>query len=351
MRFLKIAFALLALGISGAALADYAITPGAGSTVLAFVCQTTKICPAHVLIDSTGTEKGTTTNPVSITETDPVDQFPGVSAPLARGIQGVSGGVPIADLDAGNIAIGNGSGTCASACNGTALWTLDTSGFSAVTIQTTSAGTGATITFQGSNDNATWVTIVCSTSPTSAPTNSQYVTTNAVVATVSCPATMRYMRGEFTAYTSGTRTDFWVARKAANSQTQTVTIGGTATIPQYINPYSASSGPGTPISGNATGSTGAVVGTLAGTSGKTTYICGFNVSAIGGTAAIGPVTVAGLIGASQVYQLTSTAAGLQLAQSFFPCHPASAQNTAITITTTADGTATAVDVNSWGFQQ
>ncbi len=82
----------------------------------------------------------------------------------------------------------------------------------------------------------------------------------------------------------------------------------------------------------------------------TTYICGFNVSAIGGTAAIGPITVAGLIGSSQVYQLTSTAAGVQLTQNFNPCIPASAVNTSITITTTADGTATAVDVNSWGYR-
>jgi hypothetical protein len=107
----------------------------------------------------------------------------------------------------------------------------------------------------------------------------------------------------------------------------------------------------TPITGNGTGSTGAVVGTLAAAATKFTYICGFNVSAIGGTAAIGPVTVAGLTGSSQVYQLTSTAAGVQLSQSFAPCIPSSAVNTAITVTTTADGTATAVDVNSWGFQQ
>jgi len=108
----------------------------------------------------------------------------------------------------------------------------------------------------------------------------------------------------------------------------------------------------TPITGNAAGTTGAVVGTLAAASGKFTYICGFNVSAIGGTAAIGPITVAGLIGSSQVYQLNSTAAaGQPLTQNFFPCIPSSAVNTAITITTTADGTATAVDVNSWGYQQ
>lgn len=108
---------------------------------------------------------------------------------------------------------------------------------------------------------------------------------------------------------------------------------------------------GTPITGNATGSTGAVVGTLAAAVGKTTYICGFDVSAIGGTAAVGPVTIAGLTGSSMVYQLSSTAAGVTLQKTFTPCIPASAQNTAVTITTTADGTATAVDVNSWGYQQ
>lgn len=105
-----------------------------------------------------------------------------------------------------------------------------------------------------------------------------------------------------------------------------------------------------PEGGNATGTTGAVVGTLAASAGKTTYICGFDVSGIGGTAAIGPITVAGTITASQVYQLASTAGGVTFGMTFSPCIPASAVNTTITVTTTADGTATAVDVNSWGFQ-
>lgn len=107
----------------------------------------------------------------------------------------------------------------------------------------------------------------------------------------------------------------------------------------------------TPIGGNATGTTGAVVGTLAGVMSKTTYICGFNVSAIGGTAAVGPITVAGLITSSQVYELASTASGNQLSEHMYPCIPASAVNTAITITTTADASASAVAVNSWGYQQ
>ena len=107
----------------------------------------------------------------------------------------------------------------------------------------------------------------------------------------------------------------------------------------------------TPITGNAAGTTGAVVGTLAAAAAKTTYICGVDVSAIGGTAAIGPITVAGLVTSSMVYQLASSATGVTLNKTYTPCIPASAVNTAITITTTADGTASAVNVNSWGYQQ
>jgi hypothetical protein len=114
-------------------------------------------------------------------------------------------------------------------------------------------------------------------------------------------------------------------------------------ISQY--PYGA-----IPITGNGAGTTGAVVGTLAAAAGRTTYICGFNVSAIGGTAVVGPVTVAGLVGSSMVFQLSSLAAGANFSQAFVPAIPASAANTAITITTTGDGSASAVDVNSWGYQ-
>lgn len=107
-----------------------------------------------------------------------------------------------------------------------------------------------------------------------------------------------------------------------------------------------------PTIGVGTGSTGAVVGTLAGTAGRTTYICGFDVSAIGGTAAVGPIVIAGLNGGSLTYQGSSSATGgIVVREVFNPCIPASAVNTAITTTTTAASGANAVDVNSWGFQQ
>lgn len=122
-----------------------------------------------------------------------------------------------------------------------------------------------------------------------------------------------------------------------------------------ISPNSASPdqypGNSTPIAGNSTGSTGAVVGTLTAVAGRKNYLCGFTVSAIGGTAAVGPITVAGLNGGSMLFEMSSSAAGVTLQQAFSPCIPASANNTAITVTTTADGTATAVDVNTWGFRK
>jgi hypothetical protein len=128
---------------------------------------------------------------------------------------------------------------------------------------------------------------------------------------------------------------------------------GANCVPVVLIPATGSSGGyptgATPIQGNATGTTGAVVGSLAGVAGKTTYICGFAVSAVG-SGAVGPITIANTITASQVYQFTATATGGALTQGFTPCIPASAANTAITTTTTADGTATAVDVNSWGYQ-
>lgn len=134
---------------------------------------------------------------------------------------------------------------------------------------------------------------------------------------------------------------------SAGAQPRSVTVTG-GPVPVAPSAYP----PGAiPITGNATGTTGAVVGTLAAKTGATTYLCWLDVSALGGTATVGPITVAGVVGSSIVYQFSSTAAGATLSRTFTPCIPASAVNTAITITTTADGTATNVDVNSGGYQQ
>lgn len=134
----------------------------------------------------------------------------------------------------------------------------------------------------------------------------------------------------------------------AEGVTNCIGVGTTTPLPIASSGYASGT---TALTGNAAGTTGAVAGTLAAATGKTTYICGFNVSSIGGTAATGPITIAGLTGSSMVYQLTSSATGTSVGQTFTPCIPASTTNTAITITTTANGTASAVNVNSWGYRQ
>lgn len=69
-RIIAYGFATFLAFVSGIAVADYTIldSTGATKTVLSFVCATTKICTAHVLIKSDGTEIGTASAPV---RTDP----------------------------------------------------------------------------------------------------------------------------------------------------------------------------------------------------------------------------------------------------------------------------------------
>ena len=102
------------------------------------------------------------------------------------------------------------------------------------------------------------------------------------------------------------------------------------------------------VVGAGTGTTGAVTATLAGVTGKTTYICGVQVSSTGSGASAVTVTPLGTGVATFTYQLTAPG---NFSMLYNPCVPANAQNTAITVTSGANGTATAVDVNAWGYQQ
>lgn len=107
-----------------------------------------------------------------------------------------------------------------------------------------------------------------------------------------------------------------------------------------------------PLTATATGTTAATVATLAGTSGKTTFICGFTISADATTAVAGAATVVGTISGSLNYIQNvgaATAAGV-LTQTFNPCIPASATNTPIVITSAAAGIAGNTSVNGWGYQ-
>lgn len=115
--------------------------------------------------------------------------------------------------------------------------------------------------------------------------------------------------------------------------------------------------PGTPItatSGNIVNNV--AVATLAGTSGKTTYITGFQCTSSGATAGlVGDIAVANTISGSLFYVVAFPASTTTLATpiivDFGHGVPASAANTAITVTMPAAGSGNTDEVcNAEGYQ-
>jgi hypothetical protein len=62
--------------------------------------------------------------------------------------------------------------------------------------------------------------------------------------------------------------------------------------------------------------------------------------------------VTGATGGTLTWEVQNTApVATQFAQTFNPCLPGSAQNTAVTVTSPATADASTVAVNAWGYQQ
>lgn len=115
--------------------------------------------------------------------------------------------------------------------------------------------------------------------------------------------------------------------------------------------------PGTPLSASSGQvANGSAVATLAGAAGLTTYITGFQCTALGATGALGvDVTVAGLLGGTATYTFLFPAGVAALATPLivtFPQPlPASAVNTSIVVTLGASGAGgTKANVNAQGFR-
>lgn len=117
----------------------------------------------------------------------------------------------------------------------------------------------------------------------------------------------------------------------------------------FISPYPSGA---TPITGSTIGTTAATVATLAGAAAKTTYLCGFTITADATAALAGAATVAGTISGSLNYiqSVGAATSAQQLTQTFQPPIPASAVNTAITVTSAAAGTGGNTAVTAWGYQ-
>lgn len=122
----------------------------------------------------------------------------------------------------------------------------------------------------------------------------------------------------------------------------------------FVNPYANGATPITATSGNVANAT--ATATLAGTSGKTTYITGFQVTGSGATLGLPViVTVTNLVSGTNSY-IYSAVAGVLLENSelvitFNPAVPASAANTSIVVSCPALGMGNTNNVvNAQGYQ-
>jgi hypothetical protein len=110
----------------------------------------------------------------------------------------------------------------------------------------------------------------------------------------------------------------------------------------------------TPITVSATGTTAATTATLAAsTIGQNTYLCGFSIRANATAAANVQASVTGIIGGTMTYQQWVGALASNIGvveETFTPCEPSSAANTAIAVASGAAGSGGNVTVNVWGYQ-
>lgn len=166
----------------------------------------------------------------------------------------------------------------------------------------------------------------------------------------------RYFRIRISNYTSGSYSVYINGRAgSATRATQPVmagqdgtwTVGINTAIPSGATSISASSG----VVSNAT-----ATATLAGASGKTTYITGFSITASGATAAsvVAP-TVTNLIGGTATYTFVAIAGATNacpaLIVNLTTPVPANATNTSIVVSCPALGAGnTNCTVNAFGFQ-
>lgn len=138
-----------------------------------------------------------------------------------------------------------------------------------------------------------------------------------------------------------------------NGQVQLCTNASSLAVPCQNGTTAAGYPAGaTPIVAVGAGSTASVAAAIAGASGKTSYICGFQISSLGGTATSGPVTMTN-VSATMTFQLgvnSGTATATNFTQTFSPCLPSTTVNTTITVATTANASGTAVDVQVWGYR-
>jgi hypothetical protein len=325
------------------ALADYVYTDVNGPhPVFSFVCQSTKLCTGFALIDSTGTEKGTLSNPVVVASS-------GV-APTVLSVW-----------------------TSSTSLNATQLLaTSNALPAIAVQLDQTSTISAGAVTFEGTFDGINWATIPA-TQVLNANTFTPLTNPYTLVANTNQPfliLTQGYQQVRIKLSTPITGTGTVTPYVTALPYNPTIgallnplspgsaiigkvgvdqTLDGTTNGVRQTNQYPAGA---TALTASATGTTGATTATLAASGGVTDYICGFSIRANATAAVTGNSTIFGTItGTLNFTQWTAPlASGLGVTEMIFsPCVPASGVNTAIAVVSAAPGAGGTVSVAAWGY--
>ncbi len=225
------------------------------------------------------------------------------------------------------------TGTFTNATQTTSITSTSQDGYGTVLVSISGTYGTASGVFELSDDGGTtWFPMAVTRSDGSGAETNYTALTNISRAWIIPVAAMDLIRIRSTAVASGT-----VNIRMSSTSVQTSPIPAVTT----------------PTTNTATGTTGATVATLAAVAAKTTYLCGFTITSDATAAIAGTATVAGTIGGTMSYIQnvgSATAAGM-LTQSFVPCIPGSAVNTAIVITSVAAGTGGSTAVTAWGYQQ
>lgn len=106
------------------------------------------------------------------------------------------------------------------------------------------------------------------------------------------------------------------------------------------------------VTNSATGAAAAATATLPAAAGKFTYICGFSINSTATAAAAGNATITGTVSGTLNYeQGTGVSPAVVITQqTFTPCIPSSAVNTAEAVNTANPGAGGVISVSAWGYQ-
>lgn len=227
-----------------------------------------------------------------------------------------------------------------------------------VQVNQTSTITGGVITFEGSYDGTNWSTIptaqIVNPNTFVALTNPYTLVASTVQAFLIIPQGYQQVRVRLSTAISGTgtvtNTVILLSQNPELSAVLNPVPAGTLTIGNTGSVFPVGA---TAVNGSATGTTAATSATLAATASVTNYVCGFSIRANATAAVTGNATLSDGTKTFNFTQWTAPlASGLGVIEMIFsPCFPASAVNTAWTLTSAAPGSGGVVSTSIWGYQK